>query len=122
MGFLPNGASLIQINKQRMHWSYIDLEAECSVKEAIMITPVNVPEFTILPSEVPSGEPGKCLYAWKMKLHEESTLDSEDHGDDFDSVQEALAHAYTVFEDLVNTRQLYPSNVEQEFKVTIKKG
>lgn len=93
-----------------------------AAKEAIMITPVNVPEITILPSEVPSGELGEFLYAWKMKLHEESTLDSEDHGDDFDSIQEALAHAYTVFEDLVNTRQLYPSNTEQEFKVTIRKG
>ena len=87
-----------------------------------MSTPLNVPEITIEPSEVPSGKSGKCLYAWKMKLHEESTLDSEDHGDDFDSVPEALAHAYIVFEDLVNRRQLYPSNAEQEFKVTIKKG
>ena len=87
-----------------------------------MSTPLNTPEITIAPSEVPSGEPGKCLYAWKMKLHEESILDSEDHGDDFDSVREALAHAYSVFEDLVNRRQLYPSNAEQEFKVTIKQG
>ena len=87
-----------------------------------MLTPVNIPEITVLPSEVPTEESDKCIFAWKMKLHEESTLDSEDHGDDFDSVQEALAHAYTVFEDLVNTRQLYPSNVEQEFKITIKKS
>lgn len=88
----------------------------------MMSISLNVPEITILPSEVPTGEPGKCLYAWRMKLHEESTLDSEDHGDDFESVVEALAHAYSVFEDLVNTRQLYPSNTEQEFKVTIRKG
>ena len=86
-----------------------------------MLTPVNVPEISIYTSTVPTGEAGKTLYAWKMKLHEESILDSEDHGDDFDSVQEALAHAYTVFEDLVNRRELYPSNTEQEFKVTINK-
>jgi hypothetical protein len=84
-----------------------------------MVTPVNIPEITILPSKVPTGEPDKFLYAWKMKLHEESTLDSEDHGDDFDTVQEALSHAYTVFQDLVNRRQLYPANDEQEFKVTV---
>ena len=84
-----------------------------------MITPVDVAEITILPSTVPTGEPDKFLYAWKMKLHEESTLDSEDHGDDFDTVQEALSHAYTVFQDLVNRRQLYPANDEQEFKVTV---
>jgi hypothetical protein len=84
-----------------------------------MLTPVNIPEISIYTSTVPTGEAGKKLYAWKMKLHEESILDSEDHGDDFDSVQEALAHAYTVFEDLVNRRELYPSNVGQEFKVTI---
>ncbi len=76
-----------------------------------MITPVNVPEFTILPSEVPGGEPGKCLYAWKMKLHEESTLDSEDHGDDFDSVQEALAHAY---------RYLLPERQVLEGQLTLR--
>ena len=87
-----------------------------------MATPINVVEVTILPSDVPTGEPDKFLYAWKMKLHEESTLDSEDHGDDFDTVQEALAHAYTVFEDLVNRRKLYPASVEQEFKVTIITG
>ena len=87
-----------------------------------MSTPLSIPEITIAPSEVPSGEAGKCLYAWKMQLHEESTLDSEDHGDDFDSVPEALAHAYSVFEDLVSRRQLYPSNAEQEFKITIKKS
>jgi hypothetical protein len=86
-----------------------------------MATPVHIPEITILPSKVPSGEPDKLLYAWNMKLHEESILDSEDHGDDFDSVQEALAHAYTVFEDLVDRRRLYPANEEQEFKVIIKK-
>ena len=87
-----------------------------------MATPINVAEITILPSNVPTGEPDKFLYAWKMKLHEESTLDSEDHGDEFDTVQEALAHAYTVFEDLVNRRQLYPANAEQQFKVSIITG
>ena len=87
-----------------------------------MVTPVKIPEITILPSEVPTGVPGKHLYAWKMRLHEESTLDSEDHGDDFDSVAEALAHAYAVFQDLVTTRKLYPANAEQDFKVTIKSG
>ena len=84
-----------------------------------MATPIKVAELTILPSNLPTAEPGKFLYAWKMKLHEESTLDSEDHGDDFDTVQEALVHAYTVFEDLVNRRQFYPASAEQEFKVTI---
>ncbi len=86
-----------------------------------MSTPISTPEITIVPSDVPTGEPGKCLYAWKLKLHEESTLESEDHGDDFDSIQEALAHAYTVFEDLVSTRGLYPDNEEQAFQVTVKR-
>lgn len=87
-----------------------------------MLTPISSPEITIQPSDVPSGEEGKCLYAWKMKLHEESTLDSEDHGDDFDTVGEALAHAYGVFLDLVDRRKSYPSRETQEFKVTIQKG
>lgn len=85
-----------------------------------MPTPINIPEITVYASTVPTGEPEKSFYAWKMKLYEESTLDSEDHGDDFDSTLEALAHAFTVFEDLANRRQLYPANMEQEFKVTIK--
>ena len=87
-----------------------------------MPKPLDIPEITIVPSEVPSGEPGKKLYAWKMKLDRESTLDSEDHGDDFGSVGEALTHAYTVFEDLVNTRQMYPDNQAQEFKLTVNKA
>ena len=85
-----------------------------------MSTPLNVPEITIEPSQLPSGVPGKKLYRWKMQLHEESVFDSEDHGDDFYSVSEALAHVYTVFEDLVNTRQFYPCNEEQRLAVTIK--
>lgn len=84
-----------------------------------MLTTVNIPEISIYTSNVPTGKAGKKFYAWKMKLYEESILDSEDHGDDFDSVQEALAHAYTVFEDLVIRRELYPLKVAQEFKVTI---
>ena len=32
----------------------------------------------------------------------------------------AAAHAYTVFEDLVYTRKLYPANDEHAFAVTIK--
>jgi hypothetical protein len=80
-----------------------------------MSTPLNVPEITIEPSNVPCDLPDKILYCWKMQLHEESILDSEDHGDEFYSVEEALAHAYTVFEDLVNRRQLYPCNEEQSF-------
>lgn len=86
-----------------------------------MNTPVRVPEITVAPSAVPSGEPGKCLYAWKMKLHEESVLDSEDHGDDFDTPIEALTQAFAVFEDLVYRRKLYPDNAEQEFRVRINK-
>lgn len=84
-----------------------------------MAIALDIPEITVLPSSVPTGDPTKYLYAWKMKLHEGSILDSEDHGDDFESVAEALAHAYGVFEDLVNNRQLYPSNTTQEFSVTI---
>ena len=86
-----------------------------------MPTPISTPEITIVPSDVPTGVPDKCLYAWKLKLHEESPLDSEDHGDDFDSIQEALAHAYSVFEDLVSRRELYPDNEEQAFQVTVKR-
>ncbi len=85
-----------------------------------MLTPKNVPEITIMPSAVTGGEEGKPLYCWTMQIHKESVLDSEDHGDDFASIPEALAHAYTVFEDLVHTRKLYPANDEQAFAVTIK--
>jgi hypothetical protein len=86
-----------------------------------MITALSVPEITILPSNVPTGVPDKSLYAWKMKVYEESIFDSEDHGDEFDSVAEALAHAYSVFHNLVDHRHLFPSNIEQEFRVTIRK-
>lgn len=86
-----------------------------------MITAVSIPEINILPSSIPTGVPDKSLYAWKMKVYEESVFDSEDHGDEFDSVEEALAHAYRVFQNLVDHRHLFPANTEQEFKVTIKK-
>ena len=84
-----------------------------------MEPPLTIPEISIAPSAVPTGEPGKVLYAWKMSLHENEVLDSEDHGDDFDSVAEALGHAYVVFSDLVKHRKLYPDNATQEFKLTI---
>ena len=84
-----------------------------------MTAPLKIPEITITPSAVPAGKRGKVLYAWKMTLHENELLDSEDHGDDFDTVAEALAHAYGVFSDLVNTRELYPANETQEFRVTV---
>lgn len=84
-----------------------------------MSAPLKIPEIIITPSAVPTGELGKVLYAWKMVLHENELLDSEDHGDDFDTVAEALAHAYGVFSDLVNTRELYPANETQEFRVTV---
>jgi hypothetical protein len=86
-----------------------------------MTTALNVPEITILPSSIPTGVPDKSLYAWKMKVYEDSIFDSEDHGDEFDSVEEALAHAYSVFHNLVNHRHLFPANIEQEFRVTIRK-
>lgn len=95
---------------------------DISLEESVMATALDIPEITILPSNVPTDDPNRCLYAWKMKLHEESVLDSEDHGDEFDSVTQALTHAYSVFEDLVNNRRLYPSNATQEFKVTVTKG
>ena len=85
-----------------------------------MLTSKNVPEITIMPSAVSGGEQRKPLYCWMMQVHEESVLESEDHGDDFESVPAALAHAYTVFEDLVHTRKLYPANDVQAFAVTIK--
>lgn len=84
-----------------------------------MSVPLKIPEITIAPSAVPTGVPGKVMYAWKMALHENELLDSEDHGDDFDTVAEALAHAYGVFSDLVNTRKLYPVNETQEFRLTV---
>ena len=85
-----------------------------------MITALNIPEIAIFPSDISTGVQDKSLYAWNMKVYEESIFDSEDHGDQFDTVEEALAHAYSVFENLVNHRHLFPSNMEQEFKITIK--
>ena len=85
-----------------------------------MSTPRKIPEIMILPSAVATGETGNALYAWRMRLDDESTLDSEDHGDDFGSVTEALAHAYDVFRDLVDIRKLYPNNTTQEFKLIIR--
>jgi hypothetical protein len=86
-----------------------------------MHTALNIPEIAIFPSDIFTGVPGKSFYAWKMKVYEESSFDSYDHGDLFYSVEEALAHACGVFQNLVNHRHLFPSNVEQEFKVTITK-
>lgn len=86
-----------------------------------MNTPLRIPEIAILPSELSANAPDINLYAWKMKVYEESVFDSYDHGDLFDSVEEALAHACSVFQNLVNHRHLFPSNIEQEFKVTITK-
>jgi hypothetical protein len=87
-----------------------------------MSTAVAIPEITIFPSDIPSGKEGKVLYSWKMKLHEEETLCSEDHGDEFDSVIEALDHAFSVFEDLVSRRHIYPSSDEQEFKLLVRRS
>jgi len=86
-----------------------------------MSTPLKVPEITVVPSDIPSGEPGSLLYAWRMQLHEDAVLNSEDHGDEFDSIEEALVHAYGVFTDLVERRHSYPGADEQEFKLTIRK-
>ncbi len=87
-----------------------------------MTTALAVPEISIFPSDIPSGKEGRSLYSWRMKLHEQETLCSEDHGDEFDSVLEALDHAFSVFEDLVNRRQIYPANDEQEFRLKVKKA
>jgi hypothetical protein len=84
-----------------------------------MITALSIPEIAIIPSNIPSDLPDKNFYTWKMKVYEESIFDSYDHGDQFGSVEEALAHAYSVFHNLVNHRHLFPSNIEQEFKITI---
>ena len=84
-----------------------------------MMTVLSIPEIAVLPSDILTGVPNKIMYIWKMKLYEESIFDSYDHGDLFDSAEEALAHAYSVFDDLVLHRHLFPSNVEQEFKITI---
>ena len=87
-----------------------------------MYTPLAVPEITVFPSAIPTGEEGVVWYAWSMKLHEEETLQSEDHGDDFYSIAEALEHALSVFQDLVDRRNAYPSNREQEFRLTVKRA
>jgi hypothetical protein len=87
-----------------------------------MSTALAVPEIAIFPSDIPSGKEGKVLYSWRMKLHEEETLCSEDHGDEFDTVLEALDHAFSVFEDLVGRRHVYPSHQEQEFRLRITKA
>ena len=86
-----------------------------------MKTALSVPEIAIFPSDIITSVPGKSWYAWKMKVYEESIFDSYDHGDLFYTVEEALAHACSVFQNLVNHRHLFPSNIEQEFKVTITK-
>ena len=86
-----------------------------------MKTALKIPEIAIFPSDITTSVPGKSLYTWKMKVYEESIFDSYDHGDLFYSVEEALAHACSVFQNLVNHRHLFPSNMEQEFKVTITK-
>ena len=87
-----------------------------------MSTVLAIPEITVFPSDIPSGEADKVLYSWKMKLHEEETLCSEDHGDEFDSIIEALDHAFSIFEDLVGRRHVYPSSNEQEFKLTVMRS
>jgi hypothetical protein len=86
-----------------------------------MKTALSVPEIAIFPSDIITNVSGKSWYAWKMKVYEESIFDSYDHGDLFYTVEEALAHACSVFQNLVNHRHLFPSNIEQEFKVTITK-
>ncbi len=87
-----------------------------------MATVLAIPEITVFPSDIPSGEADKSLYSWKMKLHEEETLCSEDHGDEFDSIIEALDHAFRIFEDLVGRRHVYPASNEQEFKLTVMRS
>lgn len=87
-----------------------------------MSTPLAVPEITVFPSDIPTGEEGKVWYAWTMKLYEEDLLRSEDHGDDFETVREALDHAFSVFEDLVDRRQVYPSRDAQEFSLMVKRA
>jgi hypothetical protein len=86
-----------------------------------MQTALNIPEIAIVPSDITTSVPNKRLYTWKLKVYKESSFDSYDHGDLFYSVEEALAHAYSVFQNLVNHRHLFPSNLEQTFKVTITK-
>jgi hypothetical protein len=86
-----------------------------------MQTALNIPEIAIFPSDITTSVPDKSLYTWKLKVYKESSFDSYDHGDLFYSVEEALAHAYSVFHNLVNHRHLFPSNLEQTFKVTITK-
>jgi hypothetical protein len=87
-----------------------------------MATVLAIPEITVFPSDIPSGEADKSLYSWKMKLHEEETLCSEDHGDEFDSIIEALDHAFSIFEDLVGRRHVYPASNAQEFKLTVMRS
>jgi hypothetical protein len=86
-----------------------------------MQTALSIPEIAVFPSDIPASVPDTSLYAWKMKVYKESSFDSYDHGDLFYSVEEALAHAYSVFQNLVNHRHLFPSNLEQKFHVTIMK-
>ncbi len=86
-----------------------------------MQTALSIPEIAIFPSDIPTSVPDRSLYTWKMKVYKESSFDSYDHGDLFYSVEEALTHAYGVFQNLVNHRHLFPSNLEQTFKVTITK-
>ena len=87
-----------------------------------MSTPLSIPEIAVFPSDIPTGEEGKVWYSWAMKLHEEETLQSEDHGDEFYTVAEALNHALSVFQDLVERRHVFPSNREQEFKLKVKRA
>lgn len=87
-----------------------------------MMTAMNIPEITISPLDFSKGMPDETLFKWRMKVCEEMTLDSYDHGDVFSSVEEALADAYAEFHNLSDERHLIPVHTEQEFKVTISQG
>jgi hypothetical protein len=112
LSFRPNGL----FNIPRIQ---LPLPLSLYLRYIVVITALSIPEIVILPSDIPSDAPDRSLYTWKMKVYEESIFDSYDHGDHFGSVEEALAHAYSVFHNLVNHRHLFPSNKEQEFKITI---
>lgn len=85
-----------------------------------MITALSIPEITISPTDLCGGMQGETLFTWQMRAYKESTLDSYDHGDVFDSVEEALANAYAEFNSLAEQHHLIPAKIEQKFKITIR--
>ena len=91
-------------------------------EDLVMMTAMRNPEITISPIDTCKGATEATLFTWTLKVNEDFTLDSYDHGDVFESVEEALSNACTEFYSLSGERHVIAANSEQEFKVTIRQG